>query len=108
MIKTGAKLLMPFLALTAGCRSPESRSLSFLQSRQHPSLEVRNVSEPRSGLICGEVRWVALDGDYGSWWPFHIRDGKSEIGEDYTEIWDPNYGKPTAFDRAHVECKSIS
>lgn len=44
-------------------------------------------------------------GGYSSWWPFHINDGDLEVGENYTEIWDPNFGKETAFSRVNRLCK---
>jgi hypothetical protein len=105
MIKFGPKPLLPIMAMISACQSPEAQSIALIEGKQHPSPQVRDVSEPQPGLICGEVRWKNLTGGYSSWWSFHIKDGDLEIVENYTEIWDPNFGKETAFSRTHRLCK---
>lgn len=99
------------IALTAACsRHPNPADVAaLLASQDRPSPQVRNLTEPKAGLVCGEVRWIALSGHYGSWWPFHVLDGKASVGEFYPPF-APFPGTPvspaeSAFDAEHAACR---
>jgi len=99
------------IASTTACSSRPNQAdvAALLASRDRPSPEVRNLTEPKTGLICGEVRWIALSGRYSGWWPFHIRDGKASVGEFYPPF-APTPNMPVspaeaAFDAEHAACR---
>jgi len=98
--------LLSLMCLAA--RSPASEAVKLIASNHRPAPQVRNLSRPRPGLMCGEVRWLAPSVRYGSWWPFHIINGRAEVGEFYPEVWTKApYPGQQAFERAHRPCGKL-
>jgi TonB family protein len=108
MRKTVAKqLLIGLIASTAAAAHPPASDVAALLARQTGHApQVRHLTRPRPGLVCGEVRWIATAGGYGGWWPFHIINGRAQVGEFYREwAWDRNPGPlERDFYRAHRPC----
>lgn len=99
------------IASTTACspRPNQADVAALLASKDRPSPQVRNITEPEAGLVCGEVRWIALSGQYSSWWPFHIRDGKASVGEFYRSFAPfpdtPVSPAESAFNAKHAACR---
>ena len=100
------RLIICLVALMcAAAAPPQSDIARLIASKHRPSPQVRHVSNPHRGLVCGEVRWIAPAGRYGSWLPFHIINGHVAVGEFYPEIWsNAPFPGQAEFERAHRAC----
>ena len=103
----GPAALAAFLSACSSGYS-ETEAARLIESTDHPSPEVRNVTYPKPGLTCGEVRWLNLHGHYNPWEQFHIRNHRVWVADFVTPTADnPMDPRPDldAFRRAHVDCE---
>lgn len=72
-------------ATIAGCSSnpdiqqAEKRIAKLIEARGGQNPVFRKVTSPRSGAVCGEVRFIALSGNESADWRYHLIDGIAEI-----------------------------
>ncbi|WP_184088219.1 hypothetical protein [Sphingomonas xinjiangensis] len=50
-----------------------------VQAPGGPNPEFRNLAVPKSGIVCGEVRYIAPSGNWSSYWRFHVIAGVASI-----------------------------